>query len=1092
MTDLSVSLLIWLACVFLWFEGDRESEEGLLQMKRLHADSVIEFVNDMRESPDPELSDVLSCLVSLTRKLLPKLMMQSINLRRHDARLSRILKEPLSSDIFDRFWEVWRDVYPHISNVLADLHPFGPAFLSLSPINQGSGPVTIQPNNYQPVGPTAPVSRELKRSFSDMNDGAPETPRRMSAPHAAVLQTPHTGRREAGGQFEIKRRNGGQRKQDETSRFMTAIEYKPTGKLFASRVELKDYLAESDLCCNLGLKEGSKSADESRTYYNARCSHKITYIDGFCSLQKKRDGSTCYHCPFTAKATRESDGTYILREPVYSDPVPNAVSHLVALDLQPDEAKRRILVDKKYFVSNCGHVHSLHGIGANNVPQALPRYITQLFGEHKDKHKVRNALRISGLFSDFSDHFDREIKKLSASAAVRTVHKAPRNLLDGLLGFHAGVMARDKVPATDRGAMYVTQYIPGDFGSPGETMIVAMRKWMLRRLIISGRALYIDATFSIKSSSDDKALGATIQDARGKPFPIALTKIRTENKVNYDAFMAAIQKGIGLLRAAEPNLPEHRICRVVLDGLPLGDDEVTKHFGDGCARGMCNFHATSSITKHVKTEIHAPPQERAATKRVVYDISRAPSAYAVVSLWMLLSHILSAVFPDSATIAETIAYVGKMYMSRSRTNSFGWFSTFWMRRYSGDPHGPVASRSNNPIESFWNFFKSKLKLLDALPVDNLSLLKFFSSVLDTFDDSDFRESFDVILEEDDDNIKLLALREVQWIKNGITAMNRELPSTEQRFFLLFHDETRDLLPLDEDQARSLIGEFVNERGAYAELSPNEFDARCELINAIGLLLILNMAHIIEFHPNHLPGTEHSYAYGNCTCHVFGKACLCRHILAVHRLMYDVRWRTAIDSTSPAIIMASLRVDEFMYWPDAEALRKHFKLSDSISLTEWKAAPETSGFFSVDTLTLVDVQEAAEKLGNTQKTSTILETLIPSAADQVPKAKAIAATALKAQIQDSRDRLKLFGLQVERKNTLDKKKKIDGLRATKESVSAKTKRLGDVGVGKLKAFCAGLLADINNSVAKTFIVVPDIDALIGSVVGSLPAFLVDAF
>ncbi len=92
-------------------------------------------------------------------------------------------------------------------------------------------------------------------------------------------------------------------------------------------------------------------------------------------------------------------------------------------------------------------------------------------------------------------------------------------------------------------------------------------------------------------------------------------------------------------------------------------------------------------------------------------------------------------------------------------------------------------------------------MLDGLPVDNLSLLKFFSTVLDTFDDSDFRESFDVISDQDDGNIKLLALREVQWIKNRITAINRVLPSTEQRFFFLFHDETRDLLPLTEDRAR---------------------------------------------------------------------------------------------------------------------------------------------------------------------------------------------------------------------------------------------------------------------------------------------------
>ncbi len=81
--------------------------------------------------------------------------------------------------------------------------------------------------------------------------------------------------------------------------------------------------------------------------------------------------------------------------------------------------------------------------------------------------------------------------------------------------------------------------------------------------------------------------------------------------------------------------------------------------------------------------------------------------------------------------------------------------------------------------------------------------------------------------------------------------------------------------------------------------------------------------------------------------MFGKACLCRHILALHRLMYDVRYRMAASDRYPDITSVSLRVDKFMFWPDAEALRKHFKLSDSISLSGWKAVPETSGFLSVD-------------------------------------------------------------------------------------------------------------------------------------------------
>jgi hypothetical protein len=139
-----------------------------------------------------------------------------------------------------------------------------------------------------------------------------------------------------------------------------------------------------------------------------------------------------------------------------------------------------------------------------------------------------------------------------------------------------------------------------------------------------------------------------------------------------------------------------------------------------------------------------------------------------------------------------------------------------------------------------------------------------------------------------------------------------------------------------DQARCLIGEFVNERGDYAVLSSDEFNARCELINAVGLLLILNMAHIIFLALNIVTPME--------TARII---CSVRRILALYRLMYDVRYRMATSDRYPNITSASLRVDKFMFWPDAEALRKHFKLSASISLCEWKAVAETSELLSVD-------------------------------------------------------------------------------------------------------------------------------------------------
>ncbi len=88
---------------------------------------------------------------------------------------------------------------------------------------------------------------------------------------------------------------------------------------------------------------------------------------------------------------------------------------------------------------------------------------------NRDKHKVKDGPETSGLLSDCSYQFDREVKKLFASA----VHKAAGNRSDCR---HAGMMARDKIPATNSRAMYLPHSTlgglsAGDLGSPGDVCV---------------------------------------------------------------------------------------------------------------------------------------------------------------------------------------------------------------------------------------------------------------------------------------------------------------------------------------------------------------------------------------------------------------------------------------------------------------------------------------------------------------------------------------------------------------------------------------------------------------------------------------------
>ena len=296
-------------------------------------------------------------------------------------------------------------------------------------------------------------------------------------------------------------------------------------------------------------------------------------------------------------------------------------------------------------------------------------------------------------------------------------------------------------------------------------------------------------------------------------------------------------------------------------------------------------------------------------KHCAFKLSCAPSAQAVIAMWIVEQEIMKSIFPDDSAVTDTIEFLEKHYL-RPKSELFGWFSSFCLQK-GDNPRGPVSSRSNNPVESHWSVVKRELRHLSVMqrPSDRPELAAFATSMFAMFDFKDFKYEVDYLRDEKYKDLRYKAVRGSLMITQAAMQIGLSLPDLHSRFFFL-HQESGLLFQMDELEMRSLVSELVEEKGRHRELSEQAFQDSVNGIDADKLFTLNALGWIIQFHPTHLPGSKESFLFASCSCPNFAKRALCQHVFSIHHLFFWKRYD---------VKDGSIDTDEAYSWPNENFL-----------------------------------------------------------------------------------------------------------------------------------------------------------------------------
>lgn len=756
-------------------------------------------------------------------------------------------------------------------------------------------------------------------------------------------------------------------------------------KEFESFEKFKAWLKSDLLLSSVGLS--SKGGEQKVfDYFDLFCNHKIPII-GESKRQWSRkyirstnSGETLpqHKCPWRGRGRlRLSDGAFALYTPMYASGLfEEAVNKFGGFD----ESTRTVCFEEgdiPVFITECLHVHG-DGRGCLHIPDPVlekPEKLHQrcLYDRNFNHVNFENTIKEHPDFDGFHGAFQK-IKRL---VSQRPMSPPPRTSQE--------LIKRMEKKLKDKGICVVLDTIPDDDKTPvivrifddelGEAYYLVTRGSLLKRGRMS-LVLHCDATFNVMNDSKMKLLGVSFQDAKQKPYPVGFMIAERECKRSYDALLRALKKGfdlvtIGVFPQGDNTEPVCHVKHVMFDGLNYGDDLVKTHFGENCMRSTCYFHVLNCLHKYGKTVKKLDDQVLKLLKAIISFVSTAPSSFSIVSLWSFFEEVLPVFLAHEAGLPDVIKMISSSYMNFSKKNDFIWFSSAVHRKNPADPHGPISCRSNNPIESTWSWFKRSLHALSSgqKPRNVEEMLVFLSEVVARIDDSDFCERYNVL--ENDYGFKLAAMLQKNLIVSALNATERSLPDINDRFFVLMRD-TRELIPLAEPVARSLIGEFIEERGAYTSLSPQAFQARVAEIDKLNLLVLMQTGYIIQFRLDALPGTKDSFALGTCTCRSSTVKTHCVHLLAVHLLMHLERRRLNPQSVDE---------NELAHWPSWATFLSEFGLPAGLppgSLIE--ADPEN--LFSSELSTLAVDQVTLETVDDLVGTAAYKDKLAESPAKSI--------------------------------------------------------------------------------------------------------------
>lgn len=912
----------------------------------------------------------------------------------------------------------------------------------------------VHPNLVMDVAAVTGSLLGTKRDLSAV-EVDPATPRSKRT-SAATVVTPHTGRREAGGEVILPitssqgrasfksfpseiaaRREGEEGSSDE---HVVPVKYRKT-KEFESEKEFDDYFARSFLLCDFTRKYSGTSGGFKS--YTLRCGHKIEELQGFYSLHISHDSSKII-CGWSGRCMVDDQGDlgkrFALYEPMFAADPRDAAMNIA-------EAKRdgdRVLLEKeKLFVTECGHTHTCDGRGCKRFgPLGLREAAVSLLTSARSKDALTNALSTRAdfkHFKQFENKFQALGKDLVKTAAVEPEPTTPLEFFEQLkVLYNTRNMCVNLSPAEANEPMYIC--VPAS--ELGGSAIIQTRKWAIE-LLLKSPAFYTDTTFGIFLNRPDKLLGVSVQDAFGTPFPIAFLVGSTEDRRHYGALFRGLAKAMRLVSGVPDNHPVvSKLKRIVMDGVNYGSKLVKESFPDA-ERTTCDFHMRNCVQKQGKTNIGVPAGALQLVLRLLHDAGRAPDAFGVVAVWRAGVDMVRALYPGQVQVEQLVVYVGKTYVNPLSKEDFCWSATYCGRKAEDDPHGPVAGLTTNAIESLWHVVKTRLdSVFGAPPATLKDLHMFLSDVFDSYALKHFRWTHNLL---EDLDMMMLASRDMYWTRNSHQLLEVPMPDEENTVFLLLR-KSRLLVSLDEAQAGLLMGEAVHEIGSH--LQPGfDFEAVVGQINGQRLLLVLNFAHVVRFHKDHLPGTKDSFAYATCSCPDRKN---CHHPLAIHMAMWHKRSRyhdPLIDS------------EEHQKYPGLPAFLEYWQLPFTTNPDDIQppmTAPELAfNLIDIATHTTVEEWQQADVQSNICQ---IMKKHLPAKSSPVQTGKKLPAfdkTAWREMPKMDISTLQAIGIQVS-KRLAD----VPAKGQKKLSVSEKKQQLKNLATSTYEEVMKVILSDVN--------------------------------
>ena len=637
--------------------------------------------------------------------------------------------------------------------------------------------------------------------------------------------------------------------------------------------------------------------DKGTGIYYVKCKVQAPLIPELSRRGDKGDGL----CPWGATLKEAADGSVAYLGPVYSGEHFEKACQL-PLALQPVDGRvdvQGVLSNSNFFVTVCGHVHYADGPVSGKPPPLLDARAKEAVEQSRgDFDAALRILEADAALKNFSAGFATALRKHKVVVRPAVPFRSLESVRETLTKLYSPTkpLSIDKFPADDRDLAVFTMKHNDEIFAYACTRASA-------ELTMTVGCIHIDATFNVikqGKDSDDRVLTVAVQDAVRKIYLAGVMVARSESLQSYEVLFLLMVKS---WEAVDPTLQTLKLRRFVFDGFKGLAELIRKFFTvekfgsvvELIFRASCLYHSITSARRHTKGII-APGNDclPGLVVHLMHEIGSAPSPAAVLALWEHSKVLVEQL--DDSVLSETernnlFAYMDAWYLN-PENEVFFWQACADKRRVT--PRGPVFSRSNNVNEASHSKMKRQL---DKFTPEELSTREDATIVLgkmiENTKHSEFCKELDVLSIPE---FRHLAIIKRFRINRSLSAAGRAWPDRASRLFL-YCRVSKLLFGVEETKARELVGHFVEEKDCPSYRAPHWIKVMANRVNGPTLSALMKDMNIIQFHPEHLPGSKDSFAWATCSCPVNTVDALCDCVLAIHFHFFDT-WQSQAGPGEP--------------------------------------------------------------------------------------------------------------------------------------------------------------------------------------------------